>query len=246
MIKILCYETKRLLFSKIYAALLALTLAFAYYVLSTQTILGAAYTAPFSQWSFSSFVCRVVPFLMVFVLFFCTYVYSKKEMAVRAITLTTPLSVPQYYFSRIVAIAVAYLITVVLVLGLSFGFYAVVFRFYNFADFVRPVLLFLVAPSIFLLGLGMAGGALSNGLQYVLILLTFLLGMWDVAPLGAAGLFSKAFVDTYPLQLLADASGEVPFLIPAGLTASRYVWGALGLALLGLVCFGRRQKYERS
>jgi hypothetical protein len=237
--KILGYEIRRLLFSKIYLALLAITLLYAYSVLSSQTILGEAYTAPFSKWSYASFLCSVVPFLLVSLLFFCTYVYSKKELAVRTLTLTTPLTDARYYLYKVTAIALAYLITALLVIGLSFGFYAWVFKFSNFADFLQPILLFVGAPSVFLLGLGMAVGGINAGLQYVLIALTFLLGVVGDG-LGPFGLFNRLFVKQYPLQLTAGPDGEVPFLVPAGLVLSRWAWIALGVALLAMVCLKKR------
>ncbi len=199
--KIVFYEIRRLLLSKIYLALLFLTLVFSYYVLRNHTILGTAYTAPFSRWSYASFLSSVVPFLIVSIIFFCTYVFSKQELAVRTITLSTPLSMTTYYITKGIAIWLAFSFTSILVIGLSFAFYAYGFKFYNYADFLQPILLVLIPPALFFFGFGMLAGLINNGWQYVLIVLAFIFGNLNYSPIPGYGeVFSIAFFENYPIN----------------------------------------------
>ena len=74
-LKIIRYELKRLIFSKYYVFLLLITGLFAYYILSQKVILGTAYTAPFSNWSYTTFLCDMLPYLLnpVVFLYLCSF-----------------------------------------------------------------------------------------------------------------------------------------------------------------------------
>ena len=175
-LKIIRYELKRLIFSKYYVFLLLITGLFAYYILSQKVILGTAYTAPFSNWSYTTFLCDMLPYFLVILLFFCTYVVSRKELRVRTLTLSTPLAVTRYYLFKAVAILSSVFFTVFLIIGLSFGFYALVFDYSCFAGFFTPIILFVIPPLFFVFGLGMLLGSLNEIFLYILIPLMFLFG----------------------------------------------------------------------
>ena len=61
--KIFGYELRRLLGNKFSAGLAVLTLAYSYWVMNEEVILGIANTAPFSPWSFGVYLGRVMPVL---------------------------------------------------------------------------------------------------------------------------------------------------------------------------------------
>ena len=243
-LKIIGYELKRLIFSKYYIVLLVITGLFAYYVLSQKVILGTAYTAPFSQWSYSAYLCEMVPFLLVILLFFCTYVVSRRELRVRTITFSTPLPVFRYYLYKAAAILSGVLISGLLVIGFSFLFYILVFDYSDFAAFVGPVFLFLFPPLIFVFGLGMLLGSLNEMFLYVLIPFTFVLGNLGVSLPVWLDLFGRSIPDRQPFTLEAAASGDVPFILPAGFWQSRLFWMVSGLALFGLMIFFENKKIQ--
>ena len=58
------YEMKRVLCNKLFAAMLLITCAYSYVVLNNTIVLGVAYTAPFSQWSFGAYIGSVAMLLM--------------------------------------------------------------------------------------------------------------------------------------------------------------------------------------
>ena len=88
--KIFCYELKRLIFNKIFLALLIISALYSYMILSGEIILGIAFTAPFSPWSFSYYLAKLQPLLMITLLFFITFIHSSHEKQVRQLTLATP------------------------------------------------------------------------------------------------------------------------------------------------------------
>ena len=67
--KIFRYELRRMVFSKFYLGLSAVTIWYGWQLLNTTTILGTAHTAPFSPWSFGSYLSQLLPLLCVALLF---------------------------------------------------------------------------------------------------------------------------------------------------------------------------------
>ncbi len=63
--KIFRYELRRMVFSKFYLGLSAVTIWYGWQLLNTTTILGTAHTAPFSPWSFGSYLSQLLPLLCV-------------------------------------------------------------------------------------------------------------------------------------------------------------------------------------
>ena len=74
--KIFRYELRRMVFSKFYLGLSAVTIWYGWQLLNTTTILGTAHTAPFSPWSFGCYLSRLLPLLWVSELFFLVYMFS--------------------------------------------------------------------------------------------------------------------------------------------------------------------------
>ena len=81
--KIFGYELRRLLGNKFSAGLAVLTLAYSYWVMNEEVILGIASTAPFSPWSFGVYLGRVMPVLAAALLFFLSFYHSPEAERVR-------------------------------------------------------------------------------------------------------------------------------------------------------------------
>lgn len=62
MAKLFRYELRRLVFSRFFLGLLTVLLWYGWQLLNTVTILGVAYTAPFSPWSFGAYLAGLGPF----------------------------------------------------------------------------------------------------------------------------------------------------------------------------------------
>ena len=243
-LKIIRYELKRLIFSKYYLFLLLVTGLFAYYILSQKVILGTSYTAPFSKWSYTTFLCDMLPFFLVILLFFCTYVVSRKELRVRTITLSTPLAVTRYYLCKAAAISGGVLLTIILVVGISFGFYALVFDYFAYSEFILPILLFIFPPLLFVFGLGLLLGSLNELFLYILIPLMFLSSSLGFSLPVWLDLFGRGIPLSYPYSLQPGADGGVPFLLPPGFWQSRILWALMGIVLFVLMCFLENKKVQ--
>ena len=63
--KIFKYELKRLLVNKVFAVLLVITAFYSWQVLDREIVMGVAYTAPFSQWSYGAFLGNILPLLSI-------------------------------------------------------------------------------------------------------------------------------------------------------------------------------------
>jgi hypothetical protein len=243
LINLIRIETRRMLFTKVTAALVLSTLSFAYYILSNYTILGSINTAPFSEWSFADYLCRVFPFLLIILLFYETYIFGQKEKSVRTITLTTPISMRDYFAVKTAAIFLAWLPAVVLVIGLGFGFYAFVFQKYEFIYLVVPALLVLLPPAIFIYGLGLAAGSVHNNLLYLISISFFFISVtgFSLLPAGLS-LFSSGWIQTYPLSIHASSTGEIPFRLALDYVLSRFIWIFLGAFLAYMVSHKNNKK----
>jgi len=67
-IKILKYELKRIIFSKMFVITFIIALFFSVIDLYTEIIQGVSGTSPFSKWSYCKFLCdinKVLPFLFL-------------------------------------------------------------------------------------------------------------------------------------------------------------------------------------
>ncbi|MDE7243516.1 MAG: hypothetical protein K2O18_06010 [Oscillospiraceae bacterium] len=78
MAKIFRYELKRLLFNKFTAGLLVVIGFYSHWLMNGEVIAGIANTAPFSPWSFGYYLAKILPLLMLALLFFISFLYSKK------------------------------------------------------------------------------------------------------------------------------------------------------------------------
>lgn len=231
-LKIMKYEMKRLLLSKVYLVLLLITGWFSYNVLKTKTIYGLNDTAPFSEWSYSSFLLDINPFLLVIVLMFCTYIFSKKEEAVKTITMTTKIKPTTYFCIKSITIAVAYFLTVTVVIAISFIFYNRVFQFNNFGQFAKPILLILIPSVLFVSGIGMFIGNINGNLLYIFIPIMFL-----ITNSGVLSIISgKNLVNSILESKVADIMGNLAFDIPQGFVISRMALGVIGILLILSVC----------
>ena len=126
------YELGRLIWNKFFIGLLLINIVYAWFILTTETIMGAAYTAPFSVWSFGAYLASVSPIAILTVLFLISVYYSKTERQVNTLTSATSVSQIRYLLARSGAIAVGFLIICAVIFGLSVYFYASVFDYKHF------------------------------------------------------------------------------------------------------------------
>lgn len=226
--KVFLYELKRLLLNKFFVGLLVITAAYSYQILSGDIIRGVAYTAPFSAWSYGGYLAAVSPLLSIALLFFMTFLYSKSERRVAVLTQATPVDPKAYMAVRYAAMIVGFAAQALLVVLISFYFYATVFRYTSYGAFIQPMLLVFLPLLLFTLGAGATAGGLHPGLLYACMLLALLAAQ---LPLPAAVDYTGGgYYAGYPLALPIGPDGEPAFTLSASFLAGRIALSALGAA----------------
>ena len=97
LLKALKYEVLRLAYNKKYFYMLLIESLFASHILMSFVSVGKDGTAPFSSWTYSNFLSLIGPILSIILVLLCMSVFSEKEIAVRKIIFSAPLSESKYY-----------------------------------------------------------------------------------------------------------------------------------------------------
>ena len=234
------YEVMRLAYNKKYFYMLLIESLFASYILMSFVSVGKDGTAPFSQWTYSEFLTSIGPLLSIILVMLCMSVFSEKEIAVRKIIFSTPLSESKYYLLKASAITAVLVFTASVPILLSFAYYAYYFNFYAYAEFLLPILLFLLPSQIFVLGLALVAGRINSRLLYLLLPVLFL-GSLDMKFPVWFDLFGKNFI-SWPLRWSMGAhEGPIPYTLPGEFLYSRLIFIFAGVCLLALACRGSKK-----
>jgi hypothetical protein len=119
---------------------------------------------------------------------------------------------------------------------LSFVYYAYYFNFYAYAEFVLPLLLFLLPSQVFVLGLALAAGRINSRLLYSLLPLVLLLGFFNPRFPVWVDLFGNNFL-SWPLRwYLGVLEGPIPYTLPVDFLYSKLIFLFMGVVLLALAC----------
>jgi len=232
--KILLYELKRLLLNKFFFILTVISALYGYLILSGDIIAGVAYTAPFSPWSYGFYLARVLPLLLITTLFFITFLYSAQEKSVKQLTFATPVNLFKYCLVKCSAIAAGFLLISLFVILISLVFYAKVFRFFNFGNFIIPILITLIPAFLFIFGIGLLAGSIQSNILYVLMIAVLLLGFFNLPHFF--DLYGNNLFGEYPLTLPVGTDGEPVFTLPVSFLAGKFFFSLAGIvtACLGV------------
>ncbi len=229
-LKILCYELRRALLNRLFPGLLLVNGLYAWFLLSYDIVLGTAYTAPFSVWSYCTYLGRALPVAAVTVLLMLSNYYSRKQKQVEVLTAATPVPPFSQVLIRTLAAGSCFLLICLVEIALSLLFYIQFFRFHDFAAFILPTLLLILPCFILINGLGQLLGSLHRSLIYALMLPV--LALHSIP--GVFDLFGAGYFSTVPLTLPVGADGEPAFTVSAAFTATRLSYAALGIACICL------------
>ena len=230
MSRIFWYELKRLIFNRLFLALLIITGLYSYLILEKEIILGIAFTAPFSPWSFASYLANILPLLMITLLFFTTFMYSNHEKQVRQLTFATPVDPFKLCLVKCASIAAGFLVIALFVIILGMAFFIILFRFNSFGDFILPIILTLVPCLLFVLGTGLLLGGLQHNILYILMIAALL---FTFLPLpDFFDLYGARFFSTHPLTLSVESDGEPAFTLPASFILGRFSFCTAGVLMI--------------
>jgi len=213
MSKIFRYELRRALLNKLYICLLIINGIYAWFVLSTQIVIGAAFTAPFSTWSFGAFLAGVMPMAILTTLFLLSIYYSKNAKQAEALTSATPVDTAMYTLIKNAAVTLGFLLICVIAIILCVIFYGTVFNYWHFARFILPAIVIIVPGFVFFMGLGRWLGGIRPWLLYVLIPVS--LGLTSIRMPGVLDFFGTEYFNNYPLGLPVGTDGEPAFVFSA-------------------------------
>jgi hypothetical protein len=233
------YEMRRVLLAKPYLLITIFALAYAGILLRTQTLLGYNDTAPYSEWTFLSYLLKLSPFLTSIPLFFVARQTSPKEKAVEALASAASMPASVRHTLMTAALGLGYLLAAILAVAAYFVFCIWVFAVTPRISFLPLAMLALIPQAVFFTGLGLWMGRFSGNLVYALIAFLFFAAFIDLALPPAFDLLGNSVLAQAAHELAHK--GVVPFFLPSGYLASRAGITVLGLAL----CIGRMMSYRR-
>lgn len=227
MSRIFKYELKRLIMNKFFLGLLIISAIYSHEVMTRDIILGVANTAPFSGWSYGAYLAKVLPILLVALLFFISFLYSKQEMSVQALTKATPINQCKFQMLRYGTIIIAFILISAVPIIYSLCFYSVNFHFLNFESLVLPVVITLLPAILFLFGLGSLGGRCHQGIIFALMVVVLLI---NYVPLPyEIDLFGGNFFEKYPASLNLV---EPAFSMPVSVIIGKLIFSLVGLGMM--------------
>lgn len=242
--KIFRYELRRLIWNKFFIGLLVINGIYAWFVLTTETIAGVAYTAPFSLWSFGAYLASILPLSILTALFLLSVYYSKKEKQVEILTTATPVNKVHYALVRSAAVIICFLVICVIILVLGIYFYITVFDYRNIIPFLLPSGMIVLPCLLFTLGIGNLAGRVHQGLLYVLMIITLVAGFAGFG--GNFDFFGSWYFSSYPISLPVGKNGEPAFMVSSGFWIARLVYLITGGILLTISISTQQRKAKKA
>ena len=245
MSKIFKYELKIILLKPYVLAMMIITLLYAYYILSTATILGVSDTAPFSAWSFGKYIGDATLVSTLVTLFILSTMYSKSQKNVSILTDVTGFPVRKRIFIRNVIIGGFFLLTNLLIFITGCIFLGVLFGELYLGAYIVDWLLITLPCLVIILGVGNLLGRINPALIYVfmgvVILMAFVMSEYSIDINGAN------YYEVMSGALESLKGTETPFTIAPTFLFTRLVYLILGAAALACVThkIGEKQKKDR-
>lgn len=219
------YEVKRLFCSKGYLLLLTVNIVYCLALLRGSVLYGTGFTAPFSQWTFCSYLSSTAVLLLILLLALCARQFTISER--RAMTIIEASSIQMAVFRaiRYAAIACASLTAMGLSFGICFLFYRLVFDYTGFGSLIYAGLILLLPPALFLFGAAMLLGHKKQALVYILLAIVLIL--------GAFGISLPACIDLLGTSVIRPLyDGVQEFTFSTEFLAGRAAFTIAGVALI--------------
>lgn len=217
------YEIKRQLCSREYLILLAAIFVYCISLLRSMVMFGINYTAPFSQWTFCSYISAVSPVLFVALLSLCARQFTVSERGTMTIIESTPMPAATFRAIRYIAIACVFLIAMAIPFGICFVFYQQVFDYTAFGELIYSGLMLLVPPSLFIFGAAMLLGRRRPVLIYILMGAVLIAGTFSISLPPIIDIIGSSVIQ--PIS-----SGTRNFTFRFSFIASRIVFVFIGIA----------------
>ncbi|MGI6665317.1 MAG: hypothetical protein ACOX3W_07925 [Christensenellaceae bacterium] len=238
-IKLLRYELKRIVATRLYLILTGVMLAYIGFVLETQTMFGESGTAPYSQWSYLAYLSSVIPLISMVLFTQLAKLQGSEERQVQALTLSSPTSMQSQQAVKETAIGAAYLIQVVLAVLAAYVFFGMKFKILAPLNLLGCTAI-LAIPQLFLcIGVGLWVSKIHPYATYVLAALLFFCYTTQVMMPMGVDLLGNSILQiaraTYPVQ------GEIAFAWPISYMISRGITFVIGVVLTVVACMQKRK-----
>ena len=245
MIRIFGYELRRLLFSKLYGGMLLICLFFGWQILYADTIQGVAHTAPFSPWSFGSYLAQMVPLLSLVLLLMLWYQFSGKAKKVMVLTNATSVEQKKYLLIKCGAVAASWLSLIFMVFLLGAGFLIYLFQdAVSLCDFIIPAFVILIPVLFFVLGFGLVVfyGNWGKSAAAKIVPFLFILVVVAVNLSFSGSLPDVIYFSSYPITLPVLEPG---FTMTAMASISKILYSLLGITAVCFVLTDRNMLLQR-
>lgn len=238
---VLKYELKKMLFTKTYLFLTITSLVYGYYVLRTQTLLGAYHTAPYSEWSFISYLYTIFPMVCTMSLVTIAKQYGKKEQQAQVVPLSTPTAYHYQKACKFAALSIAFFINLLLCVALNYTFFGIMLNHVPSLNLLLCMCLLLVPQFLFITGISLWLGTLKPSLVYILIAFLFFVTLTNLQTPMRIDLFGNSI-----LSVAANTTpqlGIIPFAVPNAYLYSRVIVFIAGLLFIVFSCRQKRKLY---
>lgn len=219
------YELKRLFCSKEYLLLLAVSLAYSLSLIRGSVLYGTDFTAPFSQWTFCSYISSADVLLFILLLALCARQFTVSERRAMTIIEASPIHMAGFRMIRYLAIACAFLTAMAVSFGMCFVFYWIVFDYTVFGPLIYTGLMLLLPSALFLFGVATFLGHKKPALVYILLAIVLILGAFGISLPACIDL-----IGTSAIQPLYNGAQE--FVFSAEFIAGRAAFMVAGVALI--------------
>ena len=218
------YELRRLLLSKEYLLLLIATLAYSFSLLRSVVMFGTDYTAPFSQWTFCTYISSVSPILFILLLALCARQFTASERGAMSIIAAAPMPVSIFRSIRYATIACAFLITAVLSSGICFAFYWLVFDYTAFGGLACSGLMLILPSALLIFGAAMLLGNRKPVLVYILLAAVLIVGVFGISIPACIDIIGSSVT-----QALYTGTHDFAF-------SSAFIAGRIAFVIAGIAC----------
>ena len=243
MTKIFKYELKIILLKPYVFIMTVITLLYAYFKLSSETIMGVSDTAPSSGWSFGDYMGDVNLISMLVTLFIMATLFSKQQKKVSILTDVTGFPVRSRMLIRNVIIGGFFILNNLLIFILGCAFLGALFGVIYPALYMADWILITIPSLLVILGVGNLLGKINPVLIYVFM--AVVIAMSFVMREYAIDINGANYYTIVSAALETLKGGETPFTITPGFIYTRLFYLILGAGALALVSVKTGEKSKK-
>lgn len=234
--RVFYYELRRQVVSKFFVGLLVVCLFFAWTTLKTSVIQGVANTAPFSAWSFGYYMARILPLLIIALLFSFWNIFSPAARRVEVLTGATPVNERIYHLLKCGAALLSWLIILMCIILMGLLFLTRIFgNAVSMGEVLLPCVVTSLPALLFFSGAALLAGRLKRW-KSIVVIGAAVIASFSPVPEYAA-LFGTDFFSQYPLTLgVLDPA----FSLPAMMVFGKTIFAAAGIVLSILSFFSKK------